>query len=151
LILKDPPKRASKIVGRRRIELRPVLRDNSSQPHWRPWCFYPTCRQNDLAGAKPCCRTSAHLCLGVALQRWLKASVQIEDGRVVPRQAGTPQGGMISPLLANLFLHYALDKWMAREPPSSAMRDLPLQNRGGAPLACDCRPRSASWFSILRR
>jgi retron-type reverse transcriptase len=39
---------------------------------------------------------------------------------------------MISPLLANLFLHYALDKWMAREPPSSAMRDLPLQNRGGA-------------------
>ncbi len=51
------------------------------------------------------------------IERWLKASVQMEDGRVVPRQAGTPQGGVISPLLANLFLHYALDKWMAREFP----------------------------------
>ena len=38
----------------------------------------------------------------------------MQIGRVVPRQAGTPQGGVISPLLANLFLHYALDKWMAR-------------------------------------
>ena len=38
------------------------------------------------------------------IERWLKASVQMEDGRVVPRQAGTPQGGVISPLLANLFL-----------------------------------------------
>jgi len=40
------------------------------------------------------------------IERWPKASVQMEDGRVVPRQAGTPQGGVISPLLANLFLHY---------------------------------------------
>jgi RNA-directed DNA polymerase len=38
----------------------------------------------------------------------------MEDGSVVPRTAGTPQGGVISPLLANLFLHYAFDMWMAR-------------------------------------
>ena len=38
----------------------------------------------------------------------------MEDGSVVPRTAGTPQGGVISPLLANLFLHYAFDAWMAR-------------------------------------
>ena len=40
------------------------------------------------------------------VERWLKAPVQMEDGSIVPRTAGTPQGGVISPLLANLFLHY---------------------------------------------
>ena len=40
------------------------------------------------------------------IERWLKAPVQEEDGRLVPRERGTPQGGVISPLLANLFLHY---------------------------------------------
>jgi retron-type reverse transcriptase len=39
----------------------------------------------------------------------------MEDGSVVPRPAGTPHGGVISPLLANLFLHYAFDAWMARK------------------------------------
>ena len=48
------------------------------------------------------------------IERWLKAPVQMEDGSIVPRTAGTPQGGVISPLLANLFLHYAFDMWMAR-------------------------------------
>src|SRR6202162_659460 len=48
------------------------------------------------------------------IERWLKAPVQEEDGRLVPRGKGTPQGGVVSPLLANLFLHYALDRWMAK-------------------------------------
>ena len=51
------------------------------------------------------------------IERWLKAPVQMEDGSVVSRTAGTPQGGVISPLLANLFLHYAFDQWMARTYP----------------------------------
>src|SRR6185312_6675715 len=51
------------------------------------------------------------------IERWLKAPVQMEDGSVVPRTAGTPQGGVISPILANLFLHYAFDTWMARSFP----------------------------------
>ena len=51
------------------------------------------------------------------IERWLKAPGQMEDGSVVPRMAGTPQGGVISPLLANLFLHYAFDMWMARTYP----------------------------------
>src|ERR1700730_17242543 len=51
------------------------------------------------------------------IERWLKAPVQMEDGSVVPRTAGTPQGGVISPLLANLFLHYAFDAWMSRTYP----------------------------------
>src|SRR5271168_2163722 len=41
----------------------------------------------------------------------------MEDGSVVSRVAGTPQGGVVSPCLANLFLHYAFDAWMAREFP----------------------------------
>ena len=49
------------------------------------------------------------------IERWLKAPVQMEDGSIVPRTAGTPQGGVISPLLANLFLHYAFDAWMTRK------------------------------------
>ena len=47
------------------------------------------------------------------IDRWLRAPVQME----VPRMAGTPQGGVISPLLANLFLHYVFDMWMTREFP----------------------------------
>ena len=48
------------------------------------------------------------------IERWLKAPFQKEDGALVERTKGTPQGGVISPLLANLFLHYVFDKWMER-------------------------------------
>jgi RNA-directed DNA polymerase len=52
------------------------------------------------------------------IKRWLVAPLQKEDGTVVQRDRGTPQGSAISPLLANLFLHYAFDAWLAREHPS---------------------------------
>lgn len=48
------------------------------------------------------------------IERWLKAPAIGEDGILVPREQGTPQGGVVSPLLANLFLHYAFDLWMAK-------------------------------------
>jgi RNA-directed DNA polymerase len=48
-------------------------------------------------------------------ERWLKAPMELADGQRVPRERGTPQGGVVSPVLANLFLHYALDAWMRRE------------------------------------
>lgn len=51
------------------------------------------------------------------IQRWLKASIQRPDGTLQERNKGTPQGGVISPVLANLFLHYAFDKWMDRDHP----------------------------------
>ncbi len=51
------------------------------------------------------------------IERWLKVPAQMEDGSLVSRAAGTPQGGVISPGLANLFLHYAFDTWMARTYP----------------------------------
>lgn len=46
------------------------------------------------------------------VERWLKAGIQQEDGSIGERTKGTPQGGVISPLLANLYLHHAFDKWM---------------------------------------
>jgi RNA-directed DNA polymerase len=52
------------------------------------------------------------------VQRWLEAPLQREDGSLVERDRGTPQGSAISPLLANMFLHYAFDAWMVREFPA---------------------------------
>lgn len=46
------------------------------------------------------------------IERWLKAVVQQEDGTLTERTKGTPQGAVISPLLANLFLHYCIDEWL---------------------------------------
>jgi RNA-directed DNA polymerase len=51
------------------------------------------------------------------VQRWLTAPLQQTDGTLAVRGRGSPQGASISPLLANLFMHYAFDAWMAREFP----------------------------------
>jgi RNA-directed DNA polymerase len=51
------------------------------------------------------------------VKRWLHAPVQLADGSLRVRDRGTPQGSAISPVLANLFLHYAFDVWMTREFP----------------------------------
>jgi RNA-directed DNA polymerase len=56
------------------------------------------------------------------VQRWLQAPLQKTDGTLIERDRGTPQGSAISPLLANLFMHYAFDAWMSREFP-----DIPFE------------------------
>jgi group II intron reverse transcriptase/maturase len=65
--------------------------------------------------------------------RWLKAPVQMPDGTVVNREKGTPQGGVVSPLLANLFLHYAFDMWMKQN-----HSDIPFE-RYADDAICHCR------------
>jgi group II intron reverse transcriptase/maturase len=67
------------------------------------------------------------------IDRWLKAPVQMPDGSLVGRERGTPQGGVISPLLANLFLHYAFDMWMRRN-----FSDIPFE-RYADDAICHCR------------
>ena len=67
------------------------------------------------------------------IDRWLKAPAQLEDGTLIPREEGTPQGGVISPLLANIFLHYAFDLWMRRNYPS-----IPFE-RYADDVICHCR------------
>jgi RNA-directed DNA polymerase len=52
--------------------------------------------------------------IALYIERWLTAPVQMEDGTLVERKQGSPQGSAISPLLANLYLHWAFDAWMQR-------------------------------------
>ncbi|MDF2118678.1 reverse transcriptase domain-containing protein [Roseiarcaceae bacterium H3SJ34-1] len=70
------------------------------------------------------------------VERWLKAPMQRGDGCIEPRNTGTPQGGVISPLLANLFLHYAFDTWMTRTHPA-----IPFE-RYADDIICHCRTRA---------
>ena len=67
------------------------------------------------------------------VERWLTAPVQLLDGTLQGRERGTPQGGVISPLLANLFLHYAFDVWMVRHYPG-----IPFE-RYADDAICHCR------------
>jgi RNA-directed DNA polymerase len=66
-------------------------------------------------------------------ERWLKAPVQRPDGTLQERDRGTPQGGVASPLLANLFLHYVFDAWMQRHYPH-----IPFERSADDGL-CHCR------------
>lgn len=55
------------------------------------------------------------------VERWLKAGV-MSEGQIKSRETGTPQGGVISPLLANIYLHFAFDMWMKKNYP-----DMPFE------------------------
>jgi group II intron reverse transcriptase/maturase len=51
------------------------------------------------------------------IERWLTVPFETADGASLPRTRGTPQGGVVSPILMNLFMHYAFDRWMKRTHP----------------------------------
>lgn len=53
------------------------------------------------------------------IERWLKTPFVLKNGEIIERNAGTPQGGVISPVLANMFLHYVFDMWMKRNFPQT--------------------------------
>ena len=75
------------------------------------------------------------------IERWLTAPVQLDDGTVEPREKGTPQGSVVSPLLANLFLHYAFDRWMAKYHP-----DIPFERFADDILCHCCNEAQAQWL-----
>jgi retron-type reverse transcriptase len=71
------------------------------------------------------------------IRKWLKAGVLEPDGRVLKPEGGTPQGGIVSPVLANVYLHYVLDLWFEHR--------VRKGNRGQSRLfryADDCAPRA---------
>jgi RNA-directed DNA polymerase len=67
------------------------------------------------------------------VERWLRAPVCMPDGALVSREKGTPQGAVVSPVLANLFLHYAFDLWMRRTYPGIVFE------RYADDVICHCR------------
>jgi RNA-directed DNA polymerase len=77
------------------------------------------------------------------VKRWLAAPIQLPDGTLKDRDRGTPQGSAISPLLANLFLHYAFDAWMARNFP-----DVPFERSQMTSL---CTAKASNRLSRCRR
>jgi len=80
------------------------------------------------------------------VRKWLRAGILEEDGRIEHPESGTPQGGIVSPVLANIYLHYALDLWFERVvKPRLRGRCLIIR------YADDCAPRAKhepmSWCS----
>jgi RNA-directed DNA polymerase len=81
------------------------------------------------------------------VERWLKAPLQGSDGELVPRDSGTPQGGVVSPLLANLFLHYAFDAWVRRSMPRVPF----CRYADDGLLHCKSRKQAEYVMALIRR
>ncbi len=73
------------------------------------------------------------------VERWLKAGVEQKDGSIAARTKGTPQGGVISPLLANIYLHHAFEKWMDEENPACPFE------RYADDIVVHCSSKKAWW------
>ena len=81
------------------------------------------------------------------VKRWLAAPVMMPDGQLSQRDKGTPQGSAVSPVLANLFLHWAFDHWMAREFP-----DCPFERYADdAVIHCESEARARQVLAALEQ
>jgi retron-type reverse transcriptase len=88
------------------------------------------------------------------IERWLKAPMVQEDGTTMERSRGTPQGGVVSPILANLFMHYAFDVWMSRGVDMQTMGWCTVgRSKKRRPSRLSFKPgwRSATWRCIRRK
>jgi group II intron reverse transcriptase/maturase len=80
------------------------------------------------------------------VKRWLEVPLQQPDGTLVARDRGTPQGSAVSPVLANLFMHYAFDKWMARNYPG-----VPFERfADDAVVHCATKPQAETLVVAIR-
>jgi group II intron reverse transcriptase/maturase len=78
--------------------------------------------------------------------RWLRAPLQREDGTLMQRTKGTPQGSVVSPILSNLFLHYAFDMWMQRTFPH-----VPFERYADDALVhCHSEPQARAVLAAIR-
>ena len=78
------------------------------------------------------------------VERWLKADIFQKDGKLTPSLSGTPQGGVISPLLANIFLHVVFDKWIEKNNPTTPFE------RYADDIVVHCKTEKQAIF-LLRR
>src|SRR5699024_775114 len=76
------------------------------------------------------------------IERWLKADVLEQDGKLTTTLAGTPQGGVVSPLLANIFLHVVFDKWMEKYHPEKPFE------RYADDIVFDCKTEGQVLFML---
>jgi group II intron reverse transcriptase/maturase len=76
------------------------------------------------------------------VERWLQAGILQKDGRFTPTLQGTPQGGVISPLLANIFLHVVFDKWMEKYHPEKPFE------RYADDIVVHCKTEKQSLFML---
>jgi group II intron reverse transcriptase/maturase len=78
------------------------------------------------------------------VERWLQAGVIQQDGEFIPSVTGTPQGGVISPLLANIFLHIVFDKWMDKHHPEKPFE------RYADDIVVHCKTERQAQFMLIQ-
>ena len=81
------------------------------------------------------------------IERWLQAPVCMPDGVLVKREKGTPQGSVVSPILANLFLHYTFDMWMQRQLPACSFE----RYADDAIIHCDSEDQARKVLDMLQQ
>jgi RNA-directed DNA polymerase len=105
--------------GRSPLDAVAVCRERCRKYDWAVDCdvqkFFGSVPWELIVKAVEAVTTESWLLLYV--RRWLAVPLQQADGALAERHAGTPQGSPLSPVLANLFMHYAFDTWIAREHP----------------------------------
>lgn len=86
------------------------------------------------------------------IRKWLKAGIFETDGRIMHPGSGTPQGGVVSPILANIYLHYVLDVWMERRIGRNVKGDL-VYERYADDFVCgfEYRSEAEAYLNALRK